>query len=120
MLGPFRGHWLDKLRREWQMHRAFQTTMTLFQPDVVFILGKFETPQVRTLGVVILNSPLFLYSISSEKMQWFSGDLFDEGEQVNDQQFQAYAARFQRLFHVPQGTQIFGALGNHDVGFHYK
>lgn len=41
MLGPFKGHWADKLRREWQMHRTFQSSITLFRPDVVFILGKF-------------------------------------------------------------------------------
>lgn len=39
LLGPFQGHWMDKLRREWQMNRAFQTAMTLFSPDLVFILG---------------------------------------------------------------------------------
>lgn len=38
MLGP-RGHWLDKLRREWQMHRNFQTAITLFKPEIIFILG---------------------------------------------------------------------------------
>ncbi|XP_045448455.1 metallophosphoesterase 1 [Melitaea cinxia] len=39
LLGPYRGHWLDKWRREWQMHRAFQTIISLHKPDVVFILG---------------------------------------------------------------------------------
>lgn len=39
LLGPYRGNWFDKLRREWQMHMAFQTTMSLFNPEVVFILG---------------------------------------------------------------------------------
>ena len=39
LLGPRKGHWFDKLRREWQMHRAFVTARTLFQPEVVFILG---------------------------------------------------------------------------------
>ncbi|XP_059832391.1 metallophosphoesterase 1 isoform X1 [Hypanus sabinus] len=39
LLGALRGHWLDKLRREWQMERAFQTAMWLFEPDVVFVLG---------------------------------------------------------------------------------
>lgn len=39
LLGPFKGHWLDKLRREWQMHRAYQSTITIHRPDVVFILG---------------------------------------------------------------------------------
>ncbi|XP_063376811.1 metallophosphoesterase 1-like isoform X1 [Cydia fagiglandana] len=32
-------HWLDKWRREWQMHRAFQTAMTLHTPEIVFVLG---------------------------------------------------------------------------------
>ncbi|XP_055478448.1 metallophosphoesterase 1 isoform X2 [Psammomys obesus] len=39
LLGEIRGHWLDKLRREWQMERAFQTAVWLLQPEVVFILG---------------------------------------------------------------------------------
>ncbi|XP_037040194.1 metallophosphoesterase 1 homolog [Bradysia coprophila] len=86
MLGPFRGHWADKLRREWQMHRAYQTSITLFRPDVVFILG----------------------------------DLFDEGQWVDGKQFQEYVQRYRRLFYTdPQRTRVFGALGNHDIGFHY-
>ncbi|GAB0096340.1 Metallophosphoesterase 1 homolog [Sergentomyia squamirostris] len=39
LLGPNRGHWFDKLRREWQMHRSFQTAVNLFSPEVIFILG---------------------------------------------------------------------------------
>ncbi|XP_067555847.1 metallophosphoesterase 1 isoform X10 [Pseudorca crassidens] len=39
LLGAVRGHWLDKLRREWQMERAFQTALWLLQPEVIFILG---------------------------------------------------------------------------------
>ncbi|XP_024879782.1 metallophosphoesterase 1 isoform X3 [Temnothorax curvispinosus] len=39
LLGSREGHWFDKLRREWQMYRAFQTMMTLHRPDVVFVLG---------------------------------------------------------------------------------
>ncbi|XP_019289405.1 metallophosphoesterase 1 isoform X1 [Panthera pardus] len=51
LLGEIRGHWLDKLRREWQMERAFQTALWLLQPEVVFILGdifdegKWSSPQ---------------------------------------------------------------------------
>ncbi|XP_062933255.1 metallophosphoesterase 1 isoform X1 [Cynocephalus volans] len=51
LLGEVRGHWLDKLRREWQMERAFQTALWWLQPDVVFILGdvfdegKWSSPQ---------------------------------------------------------------------------
>lgn len=39
LLGSRRGHWFDKLRREWQMYRAFQTAMNLHKPHAVFILG---------------------------------------------------------------------------------
>jgi len=39
LLGPYRGHPWDKLRREWQMERAFQTALTLFDPEIVFLLG---------------------------------------------------------------------------------
>ncbi|KAM9223173.1 metallophosphoesterase 1 isoform 3-T3 [Leptosomus discolor] len=51
LLGEIRGHWLDKLRREWQMERSFQTAVWLLQPDIVFILGdvfdegKWSSPQ---------------------------------------------------------------------------
>lgn len=86
MLGPLRGHWADKLWREWHMHRGFQTAMQLHRPDVVFILG----------------------------------DLFDEGQAVDERAFDEYAQRFRRLFRVPDGTRLYGALGNHDVGFHYR
>lgn len=39
LLGSERGHWFDKLRREWQMKRSFQTAIKFLKPDVVFILG---------------------------------------------------------------------------------
>ncbi|XP_064539259.1 metallophosphoesterase 1 homolog [Drosophila montana] len=39
LLGPHRGHWLDKLYREWHMTRSFQAASRLLQPDVVFVLG---------------------------------------------------------------------------------
>jgi len=39
LLGSRNGHWFDKLRREWQMHRAFQTSITYFRPEAVFFLG---------------------------------------------------------------------------------
>ncbi|XP_005372639.1 PREDICTED: metallophosphoesterase 1 [Chinchilla lanigera] len=51
LLGEVQGHWLDKLRREWQMERAFQTALWMLQPEVVFILGdifdegKWSSPQ---------------------------------------------------------------------------
>ncbi len=39
LLGRLKGHWFDKIRREWQMFRSFQTSIHLFNPNVVIILG---------------------------------------------------------------------------------
>ncbi|XP_071489604.1 metallophosphoesterase 1-like [Diadema antillarum] len=39
LLGSRLGHWFDKLRREWQMERAFQAALTLLAPEAVFVLG---------------------------------------------------------------------------------
>ncbi|KAG7207583.1 hypothetical protein KM043_009207 [Ampulex compressa] len=39
LLGTRNGHWFDKLRREWQMYRTFQTMITIHKPDIIFILG---------------------------------------------------------------------------------
>lgn len=85
LLGSKRGHWFDKLRREWQMHRSFQSVMTIHSPDVVFFLG----------------------------------DLFDEGLWADTQEFRQYITRFDDLFQTPEKTQVYTAVGNHDVGFHY-
>lgn len=42
LLGPRKGHWLDKWRREWQMHQAFQAIMILHKPELVFFLGNIK------------------------------------------------------------------------------
>lgn len=39
LLGLEDGHWFDRLRREWQMERAFQAAISLFHPEAVFVLG---------------------------------------------------------------------------------
>lgn len=86
LLGSRNGHWFDKLRREWQMYRAFQTAMRLFKPDLVFVLG----------------------------------DLTDEGLYCSDTEFEYYVKRFYSLFSVPETTKLYVAVGNHDIGFHYR
>lgn len=84
LLGPLKGHWLDKLYREWHMRRAFQAALILHKPNVVFVLG----------------------------------DLFDEGDLVNHDDFKEYVRRFRSHFQAP--VPVISAVGNHDVGFHYK
>jgi hypothetical protein len=39
LLGSRNGHWFDKLRREWQMYRSFQSAHFLFEPQIIFFLG---------------------------------------------------------------------------------
>uniref|UniRef100_A0A8C6XVJ3 Metallophosphoesterase 1 n=1 Tax=Naja naja TaxID=35670 RepID=A0A8C6XVJ3_NAJNA len=86
LLGRINGHWLDKLRREWQMERAFQTALWLLQPEIVFILG----------------------------------DIFDEGKWSSSQAWSDDVRRYQKIFWHPDHTEVFGIVGNHDIGFHYE
>uniref|UniRef100_A0A2D4K6S8 Metallophosphoesterase 1 n=2 Tax=Micrurus TaxID=8634 RepID=A0A2D4K6S8_9SAUR len=86
LLGRINGHWLDKLRREWQMERAFQTALWLLQPEIVFILG----------------------------------DIFDEGKWSSSQAWSDDVRRYQKIFRHPDHTEVFGIVGNHDIGFHYE
>ncbi|CAI2321469.1 unnamed protein product [Caenorhabditis sp. 36 PRJEB53466] len=39
LLGERKGHWLDKLKREWQMAQAFRISTYTLSPDIVFFLG---------------------------------------------------------------------------------
>lgn len=59
-------------------------------------------------------------TIISKSSILFLGDLFDEGQWVDEKQFQDYARRYHRLFYTDDKIQVFGALGNHDIGFHYR
>jgi len=86
LLGPARGHWLDKLRREWQMKMSFQSAFTWLQPDYVVILG----------------------------------DLFDEGETVNEKDWNDYLYRFyDDIFYMEDKEKLIVIAGNHDIGFHH-
>ena len=105
LLGPFRGHWFDKLRREWQMSTAFVTAEYLHSPDLVFFLGSQLV--VNIVGL----SPILALSTDL----WILGDVFDEGQWVNEKQFSEYVKRFHRLFPTKNPHVV---VGNHDVGFH--
>lgn len=71
LLGEIKGHWLDKLRREWQMERSFQTALWLLQPDIVFILGdvfdegKWDSPQAWADDVRRFQK-MFKYPVTTE------------------------------------------------------
>ena len=70
LLGSQDGHWFDKLRREWQMERAFQTALSRFRPDVVFLLGDLFDEGMKCSDEVNLrakfpHSPILHYSCRS-------------------------------------------------------
>ena len=48
------------------------------------------------------------------------GDLFDEGDLVGHTDFEIFVQRFRRQFRTPVDVPLISAVGNHDVGFHYK
>lgn len=112
LLTSERGHWFDKLRREWQMYRAFQTALSVFQPDVVFILG--------TLNYLafIINWIGFFKLLCYNAFYFITGDIFDSGI-CSDYEFEYYIKRLKSLFHVPDNVKFYVVAGNHDVGFHY-
>lgn len=51
ILGNRRGHFFDRLRREWQMHQSFVVADFLFKPDVVLVLG-----DILDEGLIASNS----------------------------------------------------------------
>ncbi|XP_068151393.1 metallophosphoesterase 1 homolog [Drosophila tropicalis] len=86
LAGPHINGWLDRTYTEWHIKRAFQASVKLLKPDVVFILG----------------------------------DLFDEGDKLNNQQFHEHMIRYLKIFNLPPGIPLISVAGNHDVGFHFK
>lgn len=48
------------------------------------------------------------------------GDLFDEGQFVDDKYFHEYLSRFDVIFKTPPHIQRYCLVGNHDIGFHYR
>lgn len=79
LLGSRLGHWADKLRREWQMHRTFQTAQTLFRPEHVFFLGdlfdegKWCSPKEFDYYVSRFNS-LFIVDKSQTRVHVMAGN----------------------------------------------
>ena len=104
LLGPYHGHWFDKLRREWQMSVSWTAANNLHSPKVVFFLG--------------INNQITFFLIMSYNSNFYClGDIFDEGKWANQKQYENYVERFTQMF--PANSPHHVLVGNHDVGFHY-
>lgn len=93
------------------MHRAFQTIMSVYDPQVIFILGEPCLLHIMQIQVITL---------SKQANYLFAGDLFDEGQFSTNEQFNNYIARMSHLFQVDKSKRIYAVPGNHDLGFHYR
>lgn len=47
------------------------------------------------------------------------GDVFDEGNWVDENGFNDYVERFHKIFQIPSRTRFYIVHGNHDINFHY-
>lgn len=96
LLGSRNGHWFDKLRREWQMHRAFVSANAIFAPELIVFLGdvfdegKWCGPEE------------FEYYVSRFK-DLFPVDDAEGGDEAEE-----------------SGQKVKVVAGNHDMGFHYQ
>lgn len=59
-------------------------------------------------------------SLHQPDVVFILGDLFDEGQYVDDEYFDEYLQRFNDTFETPPHIKRICAVGNHDVGFHYR
>jgi len=107
LLGSQKGHWFDKLRREWQQHRAFQTARSLLKPDYIVIMGDL-TDEGKWC------SDRYIYFFQNQILN----DLILTQKKKN-REWIYYEKRTQELFYTDDKTKLLVVVGNHDVGFHY-
>ncbi|UYV72402.1 MPPE1 [Cordylochernes scorpioides] len=103
LLGPFRGHWLDKLRRYSPLHTYLASSEDIMSEGAVCLATGRNSDRQK-----------------GNEEWWCSGDLFDEGQWCDLELLEAYTARFYKIFSVPDTTELWVVPGNHDIGFHYK
>ena len=101
LLGSREGHWFDKLRREWQMYRSFQSARFLFEPHVIIFLGdvtdegkwcsdqEWESTVQRFHSLFAVPSETKLYVLAGNHDVGFHYDVSDGRLKRFEQSFQA-------------------------------
>ena len=101
LLGSREGHWFDKLRREWQMYRSFQSARFFFEPHVVIFLGditdegkwcsdkEWETTVQRFHSMFAIPTETKLYVLAGNHDVGFHYDVSDGRLKRFEQSFQA-------------------------------
>ncbi|CAF3747849.1 unnamed protein product [Adineta steineri] len=102
LLGSREGHWFDKLRREWQMYRSFQSARFLFEPNIIFFLGdvtdegkwcsdhEWETTVQRFHSLFSIPTDTKIYVLAGNHDIGFHYDVSD-----------GRLKRFESSFHAP-------------------
>lgn len=116
LLGSREGHWFDKLRREWQMYRSFQSVRFLFEPHIIFFLGdltdegkwcsdqEWEATVQRFQSMFAVPSDTQMYVLAGNHDIGFHYDVSD-----------GRLKRFEQSFHSPHVRLI--NIDDHRVQF---
>uniref|UniRef100_A0A915PSI0 Calcineurin-like phosphoesterase domain-containing protein n=1 Tax=Setaria digitata TaxID=48799 RepID=A0A915PSI0_9BILA len=122
LLGPRRGHWFDKLRREWQMYRSFQSAISLMHPHAVFFLGDlFDESTISTQQDLVnyINRFNELFYVPEDVQRHCILGNHDIGfhDEINPARLQFLSQHFSRSFadHIVVGGNHFVLLNSMTV-----
>lgn len=79
--------------------------------------NKFERLRVEAQIKRVYQNALEMHQ---PNVVFILGDLFDEGQYVDDAYFNEYLMRFDDIFKTPPHIPRYCLVGNHDIGFHYR
>jgi hypothetical protein len=116
LLGIRNGYWFDKLRREWQMRRSFQSAITWLSPDNVFFLGDlFDEGQWASDKQFDIYANRFdeLFGVPETTKRFYAVGNHDIGFHyaINPH----YLDRFSRRFNVDPTVTYVNIGGNHFI-----
>ncbi|KAI1731131.1 calcineurin-like phosphoesterase domain-containing protein [Ditylenchus destructor] len=113
LLGIYRGNRFDKLKREWQMHRSFQTAISMFNPEAVFFLGDLLDEGLLGLdslfNTYVEQFDALFYTPEKTKRFYVAGN-HDIG--FHHEIYPMRLNRFSRSFGVPPAVQQIELNGN--------
>lgn len=112
----------DSFKCEWPMrYNGLDTIRAMLLTDI-HLLGPitgnwFERLRVESQMQRVYQNAL---RIHQPDVVFILGDLFDEGQYVDDDYYHKYLVRFHTIFATPPSIQRFSLVGNHDIGFHHR
>ena len=121
LLGSRKGHWFDKLRREWQMHRweCFIRRLVITGSSLLF-QGVPDSPDLFQSSARVLSwRPLWRGPLVPSRGIWVLCPKVPAIIFHFNLKLHFFIFRFHSLFPSGKDTRIHVVPGNHDMGFHY-